>query len=126
MNNSSLKKALILGMATAPTIETFQNNSLILLTAAGTISGTMLQNEDLKTLADTDPNSAAAIAVATIARGSQKAFKKQEGSEHDVTGNDGYLILKDVTVTNFSGVTTRMGALVVFFDQIIGATLGTI
>lgn len=126
MNKSSLKDTLILGMATAPTIEAFQNNSLVLLTAAGTISGTMIENEDPKNIADTDPNAVSAFALGTIVKGCKKAFNKQEEVESEVIGNDGYLILKDVTVTNFSGVTTKMGALVVFFDQIIGVTLGTI
>ncbi len=126
MNIASLKKSVILGMANATTVDMFKENSVILLTAAGMISGKLIEKSDLESFDQTDKSALSTFTVATIAQKSKEEFDKQSDSELNVTGNDGYIILKDVHVTNVSGQTMFFSALTVFFDQIIGVTLGSV
>lgn len=126
MNIASLKKSVILGMANATTVDMFKENSVILLTAAGMISGKLIEKSDLESFDQTDKSALSTFTVATIAQKSKEEFDKQSDSELNVTGNDGYIILKDVHVTNVSGQKMFFSALTVFFDQIIGVTLGSV
>ena len=126
LNIASLKKSVILGMANATTVDMFKENSVILLTAAGMISGKLIEKSDLESFDQTDKSALSTFTVATIAQKSKEEFDKQSDSELNVTGNDGYIILKDVHVTNVSGQTMFFSALTVFFDQIIGVTLGSV
>ncbi len=126
MNIASLKKSVILGMANATTVDMFKENSVILWTAAGMISGKLIEKSDLESFDQTDKSALSTFTVATIAQKSKEEFDKQSDSELNVTGNDGYIILKDVHVTNVSGQTMFFSALTVFFDQIIGVTLGSV
>ena len=43
----------------------------------------------------------------------------------EIEGNDGYMLLSDVTVIN-GNTRTNFEHMIVFYDQIIGMTLGTI
>ncbi|HIX90849.1 MAG TPA: hypothetical protein H9845_08150 [Candidatus Agathobaculum pullicola] len=126
MNIASLKKSVILGMANATTVDMFKENSVILLTAAGMISGKLIEKSDLESFDQTDKSALSTFTVSTITQKSKEEFDKQSDSELNVTGNDGYIILKDVHVTNVSGQTMFFSALTVFFDQIIGVTLGSV
>lgn len=126
MNIASLKKSVILGMANATTVDMFKENSVILLTAAGMISGKLIEKSDLESFDQTDKSALSTFTVSTITQKSKEEFDKQSDSELNVTGNDGYIILKDVHVTNVSGKTMFFSALTVFFDQIIGVTLGSV
>lgn len=126
MNIASLKKSVILGMANATTVDMFKENSVILLTAAGMISGKLIEKSDLESFDQTDKSALSTFTVSTITQKSKEEFDKQSDSELNVTGNDGYIVLKDVHVTNLSGQTMSLGALTVFFDQIIGVTLGNV
>ena len=48
-------------------------------------------------------------------------------SEPVIVGNDGYIILKDVKIRSTSSNTiTHMPFMVVFYDQIIGVSIGNI
>ena len=113
-------------MANATTVDMFKENSVILLTAAGMISGKLIEKSDLESFDQTDKSALSTFTVATIAQKSKEEFDKQSDSELNVTGNDGYIILKDVHVTNVSGQKMFFSALTVFFDQIIGVTLGSV
>lgn len=126
MNIASLKKSVILGMANATTVDMFKENSVILLTAAGMISGKLIEKSDLESFDQTDKSALSTFTVSTITQKSKEEFDKQSDSELNVTGNDGYIILKDLHVTNVSGQTMFFSALTVFFDQIIGVTLGSV
>lgn len=126
MNIASLKKSVILGMANATTVDMFKENSVILLTAAGMISGKLIEKSDLESFDQTDKSALSTFTVSTITQKSKEEFDKQSDSELNVTGNDGYIILKDVHVTNVSGQTMFFSALTAFFDQIIGVTLGSV
>ena len=126
MKIASLKKSVILGMANATTVDMFKENSVILLTAAGMISGKLIEKSDLESFDQTDKSALSTFTVSTITQKSKEEFDKQSDSELNVTGNDGYIILKDVHVTNVSGQTMFFSALTVFFDQIIGVTLGSV
>ena len=126
MNIASLKKSVILGMANATTVDMFKENSVILLTAAGMISGKLIEKSDLESFDQTDKSALSTFTVSTITQKIKEEFDKQSDSELNVTGNDGYIILKDVHVTNVSGQTMFFSALTVFFDQIIGVTLGSV
>ena len=113
-------------MANATTVDMFKENSVILLTAAGMISGKLIEKSDLESFDQTDKSALSTFTVSTITQKSKEEFDKQSDSELNVTGNDGYIILKDVHVTNVSGQTMFFSALTVFFDQIIGVTLGSV
>ena len=126
MNIASHKKSVIQGMANATTVDMFKENSVILLTAAGMISGKLIEKSDLESFDQTDKSALSTFTVSTITQKSKEEFDKQSDSELNVTGNDGYIILKDVHVTNVSGQTMFFSALTVFFDQIIGVTLGSV
>lgn len=105
----SFKKVTIRTVAMAPQTEIFAGNKLILVTAAGIITGTL-----------TDKNSEKPGDIAVSAMLDMIA----EVNENEPEGNDGSLLLSDVTVIN-GNVRYNLPNLIVFYDQIIGATLGS-
>lgn len=106
----SLKKRVIRTMAAAPQTDLLKDNQVILTTAAGLIAGKMTE-EDSQAHGD--------IVLSVMLE------KITESYENEIEGNDGYLLLSDVTVIN-GNVRTNLPNMIVFYDQIIGVTLGTI
>lgn len=115
MDNATLKKLIITAMSSAPEIEGLEDNDLILTTSAGIIFGKLISDEE----ANNDPF---AIVCGKIAEDYQK---ENFSSDSCLPGNDGYLYLKDVKIkSTSSNLTTRLPLLIVFFDQIIGVSIG--
>lgn len=112
---NSLKKQIIQTIAGATMVEGLTGNSVIVLTAAGVISGR---------LAMTDPSDQISQPQDII-----PALVKNvvaDNNPETVSGNDGFLVLEHASVRNVSGQCTNVDSLVLFYDQIIGITLGSI
>lgn len=106
----SLKKTIIRTLAMAPQIDMLTNNQVILTTAAGVIAGTMVEENSEKQ---------GDVIFSTMLKTIKEKY------EADIEGNDGYMLLSDVTVIN-GNTRTNFEHMIVFYDQIIGVTLGTI
>lgn len=109
----TLKQYIIQGLATATNMEMLKNNKLILITPIGMISGHLCDEDN----AGQDLSGKAVLSTIT------GQLVEKFGREN-IDGNDGYLLLSDVKVQTGGNVTYNLPHLVVFYDQIIGATLG--
>lgn len=121
MNKPSMKKSVILTFAD---ISAQVENNLILMTPFGLICGKVSDaevptEEDLNKISGLATVEEGAAVTATILNAARHNY-----GESPVVGTDGYLALTDVTVKSPSGKNFKIGNLVVFYDQIIGITLG--
>lgn len=124
MNHSSLKKSLIIAMSCIPEVEGLEENNLILTTSAGIISGKVPSEQEID-----DENSLYGVLYKICDNTKEEYLKNisSADSEPVIVGNDGYIILKDVKIRSTSSDTiTHMPFMVVFYDQIIGVTIGNI
>ena len=124
MNHSSLKKSLIIAMSCIPKVEGLEENNLILTTSAGIISGKVPSEQEID-----DENSLCGVLYEICDNTKEEYLKNisSTDSEPVIAGNDGYIILKDVKIRPTSSDTiTHMNFMVVFYDQIIGVTIGNI
>lgn len=124
MNHSSLKKSLIIAMSCIPKVEGLEENNLILTTSAGIISGKVPSEQEID-----DENSLCGVLYEICNNTKEEYLKNISSTDSDpvIVGNDGYIILKDVKIRSTSSDTiTHMNFMVVFFDQIIGVTIGNI
>jgi len=124
MNHSSLKKSLIIAMSCIPKVEGLEENNLILTTSAGIISGKVPSEQEID-----DENSLCGVLYEICDNTKEEYLKNisSTDSEPVIIGNDGYIILKDVKIRSTSSDTiTHMNFMVVFYDQIIGVTIGNI
>lgn len=124
MNHSSLKKSLIIAMSCVPKVEGLEENNLILTTSAGIISGKVPSEQEID-----DENSLYGILYKICDNTKEEYLKNisSTASEPVIVGNDGYIILKDVKIrSTSSNAITHMPFMVVFYDQIIGVTIGNI
>lgn len=124
MNHSSLKKSLIIAMSCIPKVEGLEENNLILTTSAGIISGKVPSEQEID-----DENSLCGVLYKICDNTKEEYLKNisSTDSEPVIVGNDGYIILKDVKIRSTSSDTiTHMNFMVVFYDQIIGVTIGNI
>lgn len=112
----SLKNYIIRGIATIPSIEGMEKNKIILVTSCGLIIG-----EIFKSTNDLSLSNAFFTAVDTIA--STYLENNKLSPDFIPDGNDGYILLKNVTIKNTTG-DIALPTLCVFYDQIIGATIG--
>ena len=112
MKLPSLKKRLIFSLAFAPTVDELKDQEVFLVTASGMIQGVPVNTEELGLLAQL---------ADTIA----KEHVKDCALEPDayLPGNDGYIVLRDARVKEGTN-TYNFAELIVFFDQIIGISLG--
>lgn len=115
----SQKKSLVLTLASLLSREEFKKNKLILVTASGIIAGVpvLKPNKD-----NNNP------IFELIIEASKKLYNDKDMSEiieKVDLGNDGYILLKDVSILN-NNLCPKLHELAVFFDQIIAATIGDI
>ncbi len=127
MEFPSLKKQIINEVYAFMATEALKGNYLILITAAGTILGkpvfdTEAQYEDLENGRLNDKNAVALIFE--MIDESKKQYKKYIPDGSLLPGNDGYIMLKEVTVRANDGVRLNFPTMIVFYDQIIGVTFG--
>lgn len=112
----SLKKELIVKFALSTTVEEMENNKLILLTPAGLVSGELV----------TESNSPEVQVLDAFTNKLATQYKEDNNIDEAtyLDGNDGYLSLENVTI-NHGSSSIKMPFINVFFDQIIGVTLGS-
>lgn len=120
MSVPTLKKFLINDLSLLSLPGGFGKNQLILITAAGTISGELINDSD-----EEKSEFSSADVVAKFIDKAATDYKKEYEIPEDqwLAGNDGCVVLKNVTIRNGSS-TTNIPVLAVFFDQIIAASVG--
>lgn len=127
MGTPSLKKVVVVGLATAVSDETLNSNNLVLITASGTIIGKPVPDSEVeelkKNFSTLSHAESGLVTVQTLVKSVVKAYKEDFLVQPPFDGNDGYILLKDVTIQN-SGINTTLPVMAVFFDQIIGASIG--
>lgn len=111
----TLKKRVIRGIATATQAEALRNNNVIITTALGLISGRAYTEG---TTEKEEPG------ITVIAEFTKKIVEDYGAANID--GNDGFIMLKDVTVRTGSNTIFNIPSIVVFYDQIIGITFGNL
>ncbi len=128
-NIPSLKKSVVLSLYSLPGINTsglpedgaidFAGLQLVIIT-----SGCMITGKPL--LDDYEPSSSEAMLV--LIEASLKAAKKEHQDTFkyngQLSGNDGGILLRDVTIRYALDYVVTMPALFVFFDQILAITVG--
>lgn len=121
MNLPSLKKVLIQKYSFLATTDELGNNNLILLTATGIISGKAIQDVP----EDQDLSSDDVMSKISLEIAKQYRADNGIGDGESLTGNDGFICLKDVQI--ISGTKTiNLPFLTVFYDEVIATTLGNI
>lgn len=121
MSRISLKKDLINSFSGLLSTDTFKNNHLVLITSIGIITGKpFFQNQisDASDICD-----AFNEIVKNIA---SDYFETNTCNESDLSENDGYLFLSDVTIQTSSSRPIKHQFMTVFYDQIIGVSIGHI
>lgn len=110
----SLKSCLIDSYKTLIQVDKFDlsQNSLILLTSIGTIYGKEFKY---------DESSAESAVINEV---NEFAEKEYFNENKDIQGNDEYIALEDVLIVTPRGDQVKFKHLNVFYDQIIGVTLG--
>lgn len=116
--NTTLKKAVIRSLAGATGVEGLEDNKVVLATSMGLICGRPA-SEVL--LGEESATSQEDVIYAALLKSAKTSF-----GSGDVVGNDGYLLLTDVTIKSPSGANFNVGNMVVFYDQIIGVSIGNI
>lgn len=118
MKKPSLKKFMIRNYEKLPGTKDFPYHKLILITAAGMICGLPVDEE-----ADKEKDE-----IGPLFQQNHKLYhdyRKENDIPEDQTlpGNDGYIMLKDVSIMANNQI-TRLSSMVVFCDEIIGVTIG--
>ena len=115
--NDSVKKEMVLGMSVIPTIDGLESNKLQLVTAIGLISGRLAPTDITFDKEETSHFSR------FITSRVLDVLKKQH--EDEPVGDNGCFLLVDVTLNPLNnGPVVKLDSLVVFYDQIIGVTIG--
>ena len=109
---ATLKKDIIKMFSLATTVEPFEKNSVILLTALGTIVGDLAPEDGAGS-----PGSAI---ISTLLDKANELHPTDE-----LNDNDGYVHLSNARILHAGGQ-SNLGDIVVFMDQIIGITLGNL
>ena len=118
MDNMTLKKTVI---RTFADVSSQIRGNLLLGTPFGLISGRL----SITSLPMPEVISGkATVEEAASVTAALLATAKSNYGDAPVNGNDGYLALVDVVIKSSSGTTFNIGSMVVFYDQIIGISLG--
>lgn len=110
---NTLKKEIIKAFAGATDIDALRGNNIVLITATGMITGRLCDPDT-----PLEDMSGAAILNALV-----EQVTDAYGPEN-IEGNDGYIQLTDVVIRASGNTTYNVGNLIVFYDQIIGVSLG--
>lgn len=114
----TLKKYLAFSYYSLPLIDSLKDHKLVLVTPAGVIMGSPIAKNE----SDDSISGLATVATDFV---SDYRTKYSLDPEKPLDGNDGFLILKDVTLQ--SGTSTHhFDILNVFYDQIIAISIGKI
>lgn len=113
----TLKKYLSIALASSTKVESMTRNQLVIVTGAGTIIGRLVSEDD----------SEAQKLIPSLASRFTEDYKKEFiDSSEDLPDNDGFLTLVDAQLLTSSNNTVNFPSIIVFFDQIIGITVGSI
>ncbi len=115
----SLKKDMIVSYAMLTELDMFKSNKLLLVTAAGIITGYLTNSSK-----HDDDTTLSALALTTVNKQINTRYKEQLSMplEQLLDGNDGFISLEDVTLLS-GDKQSVMPFLNVFFDQIIAVTI---
>lgn len=110
----SLKSCLIDSYKRITQIDKFglNQNSLILLTSIGTIYGKEFKCDE------------SSVEKTVINKANEFADEEYFNENKDIQGNDEYIALEDVLIVTPRGDQAKFTHLNVFYDQIIGVTVG--
>lgn len=118
MKYPSLKKYICESFAMVPNLKGFENNYVIFVTSIGIIQGKPVTNEEIKS--EQDQN---ILLHSTLLSETEKRYNEQNDLQNELLpDNDGYILLKDVTITSDS--TYNLGCMTLFYDQIIAVSCG--
>ncbi len=115
MDHPSLKKEVITALSFAPKLESLRDNDVVFLTAFGVLTG-RVPPEDTTNL------------LLSLSDEITKRYKTKAGigEGERIPGNDGFIVLENVSIRTSSGATFNLKELILFYDQIIGMMLGRI
>lgn len=117
MEHESLKKEIILKLSIATELEELKTNSIILITSIGIITGNINDS-------DKDESDVSSFLLGKLVSNSIVSYKEKHNlGDSPLKGNDGVIVLKDAIITN-NGLDAHFKELAVFYDQIIGITIG--
>ena len=113
MTKISLKKHIIKSLSNLSS----DNNKLVFITAAGIISGYQSEINDKSNIRTA--SSSMSMTAGTLL----KDYEQNIQSLKDINENDGFILLKDVTINNgHSAFSTP--SFFLFFDQVIAVAIG--
>jgi len=115
----SLKKELIMDFSLLPNFQVLEKNRIYLATAMGLISGRVPSEEE------TEDKTNPIMAFAQICHNTTNTYRAELSlSETDkLPGDEGYIFLVDVEIKS-QNLTYKMPFMTIFFDQIIGISIG--
>lgn len=116
MKMPTLKKFMLRHYEQIPGSTDFEYHKLILITAVGMICGTPVSEDE------------ECEEIGLLIKKNHQLVQDYRTTydipkQKRLTGNDGYIMLKDVTIMT-NNQNTRLSSLVVFCDEIIGVTVG--
>ncbi|MBD5449698.1 MAG: hypothetical protein HDR28_06010 [Lachnospiraceae bacterium] len=112
----SLKKTLIRIYSAIPFMDKLKDQKLIIITHAGIITGIPIAKDECNEI----DNEMASMSLMCI-----EGYRKEHSIDESqpIDGNDGFISLKDVDFKS-GALTCHFNILNVFFDQIVGITIG--
>ena len=122
MDRQSIKKFLISDLYLLTNEEELKNNDINLFTPLGIISGKPYHysTDNLNEYLATD-------LMAKLFEKITNTYKSKYSIENSIPENDGFIVLQDVIIRSNNSVNIiKVPQLVVFYDQIIGITLGNL
>ena len=116
----TLKKHSIASTLVMATLDELKNNNIIVFTPAGIFSGKPITD-------DTDISDSNNIGYNIISKCLEEETTRfmKENSLESADGNDGYFFLKDVQLIS-NNIRTNIPYVVLYYDQVIGITIGKI
>jgi len=119
MSVPSAKKNTILAIGGATKGDLMKGGKLVLLTPTGVLTGVLHLESNVDDDAFVDPKR---DLLPIHVRVAEDAYIEDSGKDAMLDGNDGCIILNDAVLINLAGLELRFNQIVVFFDQIVGAT----
>lgn len=119
MERESLKKYVIKMLAFSTELKDADQTCLTFVTSIGLITGRIVNDEASEIV------SADTYLSKKVYKFREDYIKEYEMDEAPLMEDDGVLVLKDVQISN-NGFIAKMQELVIFYDQIIGVTMGSL
>ena len=114
---TTLKKEIIVAALAATNSDILGDNKIIVSTAAGIFIGDLISEE----CTPVDSNSVSSHALVKVFNDISCEYKEK----HSLDNSDGYFCLENVQLLNGSN-RTSFPFVVLFFDQVIGISIGNI